>query len=320
MSIQWFPGHMHKARKEMAKILPEVDVVVEVLDARIPWSSENPMLAGIARDKPVLRVLTKSDLADPLQTEQWLSFFSSESMRDALAISSAKPASYKEIPLRLKSLVTAGTSARLKPRVAMIVGIPNVGKSTLINKLTGRVMAKTGNEPAITKRQQLIKLTEGWNLRDTPGVLWPKVENLSSGFRLAATGAVRDTAMDSAEVAAHLLDYLCAEYPAALRNRYGTDLPLDESVATLEAIGRHRGCLGAGALVDFDRAGRLLLQEFRQGLLGGITLETPAIRERELRETEERLAKIAEKKDKRRERKTQERVANRARKNAAKRD
>ncbi len=319
MSIQWFPGHMHKARKEMAKVLPEIDVILEVLDARIPWSSENPMLAEIAKQKPVLRVLTKSDLADPATTEEWLEFLASDEQRDALAISTQEPNKYKEIPARLKALVPATQSVRLKSRVAMVVGIPNVGKSTLINKLTGKVVAKTGNEPAITKRQQLIVLNDSWNLRDTPGVLWPKVENPASGFRLAATGAVRDTAMDSAEVASHLLDHLCVTYGDALQARYGSDLPIQDSVETLETIGRKRGCLGAGALVDFDRAGRLLLQEFRDGLLGGITLETPTMRLNEIRETEERLAKATAKKEARKERKAQERAANRARKNAAKR-
>jgi len=319
MSINWFPGHMHKARKEMAKVLPEIDVILEVIDARIPWSSVNPMLAEIAKHKPVLRVLTKSDLADKTRTDQWLEFFSQDEQRDALAISTKDPARYKEIPDRLKGLVTTTATPRLKPRVAMVVGIPNVGKSTLINKLTGKVVAKTGNEPAITKRQQLIVLNETWNLRDTPGVLWPKVENEASGFRLAATGAIRDTAMDSAEVASYLLDHLCADYGASLRSRYGEDLPLSDSILALEFIGKKRGCVGGGALVDFDRAGRLLLQEYRDGLLGGITLETPAMRSREIRETEQRLAKLSEKKEARKERKTRERASNRAKKSSNKR-
>jgi len=319
MAIQWFPGHMHKARKEMAKVLPQIDVVLEVLDARIPWSSENPMLADIAGDKPLLRVLTKSDLADPARTRDWLTFFSTERQHDALAISTSEPATYKEIPLRLKALMPATTSQRIKPRVAMVVGIPNVGKSTLINKLTGRVIAKTGNEPAITKSQQLIVLTDAWSLRDTPGVLWPKVANVASGFRLAATGAVRDTAMDSAEVATYLLDYLLVAYPAELQARYPIELALNDSVQTLEAIGQCRGCLAGGGLVDFDRAGRLLLQEFRQGLLGGITLETPEMRKREIAETEKRLAAIAAKRDQRKVQKSEARAASRARRNAAKR-
>ncbi len=318
MSIQWFPGHMHKARKEMAKVLPEIDVILEVLDARIPWSSENPMLADIAKQKPVLRVLTKSDLADETRTASWLAFFSKEANQDALALSTATPSAYKEIPGRLRALAPDQAN-RLKPRVAMIVGIPNVGKSTLINKLTGKVIAKTGNEPAITKRQQLITLNEGWNLRDTPGVLWPKVENPASGFRLAATGAIRDTAMDSGDVAAHLLDHLCVDYATALKDRYGSDLPVSESVETLEAIGRKRGCLGAGGLVDFDRSGRLLLQEFRDGLLGGITLETPAMREKELKETEARIEAANAKKEARKAKKAHDRAITRARKNAAKR-
>lgn len=309
MAIQWFPGHMHKARKEMGKVLPQIDLVLEVLDARIPFSSENPMLADIARDKPVLRVLTKSDLADPEQTQLWLHEFSSEEQQDALAISTKDPAGFKEIPARLKALSGGSAQTRLKPRVAMVVGIPNVGKSTLINTLTGRVVAKTGNEPAITKRQQLIKLNDGWSLRDTPGVLWPKVENIASGFRLAATGAVRDTAMDSSEVAAYLLDYLNVTYPEQIRSRYGATLPIAESVETLEAIGRARGCLGGGGLIDFDRAGRLLLQEFRDGLIGRLTLETPAMRKRELAETETRLAEIAAKREKRKTQRASKRAA-----------
>ncbi len=314
MAIQWFPGHMHKARKEMAKILPEIDVIIEVLDARIPWSSENPMLSDISKEKPVLRLLTKSDLADPTMTSQWLALHSATSGQDALAISTTTPNAYKQVPERLRAFYPDDTTQRLKPRVAMVVGIPNVGKSTLINKLTGRVIAKTGNEPAITKRQQLIKLTEHWSLRDTPGVLWPKVDNEASGFRLAATGAVRDTAMDSSEVATHLLDYLITAYADRLTTRYGQSIPLTESVQTLEEIGRTRGCLGVGGLVDFDRAGRLLLQEYRQGLLGQITLETPPMRERELVDTAARIARIEAKREKRKADKQAARKAEQARK------
>jgi ribosome biogenesis GTPase A len=319
MAIQWFPGHMHKARKEMARVLPEIDVVLEVLDARIPWSSENPMLGDIARDKPLLRVLTKSDLADPEHTDTWLARLRADEQHDAIAIAAGEPGALRQIPQRLKALVPAATSARLKPYVAMVVGIPNVGKSTLINKLAGRVIARTGNEPAITRQQQLIMLNEHWRLRDTPGVLWPKVENEASGYRLAATGAVRDTAMDSAEVATYLLDHLCRSYANRLQERYGKSLPLDDSVQTLEAIGRLRGCLGSGALVDFDRAGRLLLSEFRAGLLGGITLETPGMRDHELVESEKRLAERAARRAQRKEKKSAERAVKRAHGKAARR-
>lgn len=316
MSIQWFPGHMHKARKEMARVLPEVDVILEVLDARIPWSSENPMLAELAAHKPQLRVLTKADLADPALTAPWLAHLGEQSQRDAIAIASHESNAVAEIPQRLQALVgePASTAPRLKPWVAMVVGIPNVGKSTLINKLSGRNIAKTGNEPAITKQQQLIRLSENWRLRDTPGVLWPKVENEASGFRLAATGAVRDTAMDSAEVAAWLLDHLCVHYAERLQSRYGNDLPLEDSVQTLEAIGRERGCLGGGGLVDFDRAGRLLLSEFRAGQLGPMTLETPDMQQKEMALTAERIAEQNARREARKERKTAQRDARRARK------
>ncbi|MFK7890743.1 MAG: ribosome biogenesis GTPase YlqF [Granulosicoccus sp.] len=299
MAINWFPGHMHKARKEMAKVLPEIDVVLEVLDARIPFSSENPMLGELAEHKPRLRVLTKADLADEQTTQAWLHCLQQGTQHDALAISIRQTTTIKQIPARLKALACDFGNQRIKPRVAMIVGIPNVGKSTLINELAGRAIAKTGNEPAITKRQQLIRLSDNWSLRDTPGVLWPKVDNIASGYRLAASGAVRDTAMNSAEVAVTLLDYLITAYPELLTERYGQHLPLQDSVETLEAIGQTRGCIGAGALVDFERAGRLLLTEFRDGTLGRVTLETPQMREQELTETRNRLALLAEKRAKR---------------------
>jgi ribosome biogenesis GTPase A len=289
---------MHKARKEMLRVLPETDVILEVLDARIPYSSENPMLAGIRGNKPCLKVLTKADLADEDMTQVWLATFSGNTFQTtsatqetntaratnttrATAVTTAEPASILALPRLLKSMIDADKK-RIKPFVAMVVGIPNAGKSTLINVLAGRTVAKTGNEPAITKRQQHINLQDNWVLRDTPGVLWPNVANRHSGYRLAATGAIRDTAMDSSDVAAHLLDYLREAYASQLQARFGMDLPLDDSVATLEAIGEQRGCLSGGGLVDFDRAARVLLQEFRSGQLGTMTLETPAMMAREL--------------------------------------
>jgi len=301
VSIQWFPGHMHKAGKEMDAALPEVDVVVEVLDARLPWSSSNPALDTRVEGKPRLRLMTRSDLADPALTGVWQDALTTGTDA-ALAIRTDEPATIREIPERLRALVPddRGTS-RVKPRTAMIVGIPNVGKSTLINRLAGRTIAKTGNEPAVTRRQQSVPLGEGWRLRDTPGVLWPKVENPASGYRLAASGAIRDTAMDSGEVAAWLLEYLMVAYPSLLAVRYGEGLPDADGVATLEAIGLARGCLGGGRLVDFDRAGRLVLQEFRSGTMGRITLETPAMRDVEQRETEARRAALEARRAERRE-------------------
>ena len=299
MAIQWFPGHMHKARKEMAMVLPDTDVIIEVLDARIPFSSENPMLEQLRGNKPCLKVLTKADLADPRFTDVWLKEYDSD-ITKSIAISSRDADSIKAIRPLLRTMVTPSQS-RVNPFVVMVVGIPNVGKSTLINLLIGRTVAKTGNEPAITKRQQHIVLSDNWVLRDTPGVLWPKVDNPKSGYRLAATGAIRDTAMDSAEVATYLLDYLCVNYPAELLQRYSVDLPLSDSVATLEAIGQARGCIGGGGMVDFDRAARLLLTEFRAGQLGTMTLETPEMKLSELKDVEKRRAELALKKESKKE-------------------
>jgi len=300
VSIQWFPGHMHKAGKEMAAKLPDIDIAVEVLDARLPWSSSNPLLDARLGDKPRLRVMTRADLADPALTDLWLADLTAGSDA-ALAVRGDAPEAIREIPARLRTLLPGDRPrSRLGPRTAMIVGIPNVGKSTLINRLAGRAIARTGNEPAVTKRQQSVPLGEGWALLDTPGVLWPKVENPASGYRLAASGAVRDTAMDSGEVAAWLLEYLVEAYPERLAARYGESLPAEDGVATLEAIGRLRGCLGAGRLVDFDRAGRLVLQEFRSGTLGPITLETPAMRDAERLATEERRVLLEAKREERR--------------------
>jgi len=274
MAIQWFPGHMHKARKEIAAVLPRVDVIVEVLDARLPYSSQNPMLDELRGDKPGLRVLAKADLADPALTETWLSELTTETIH-AIALTQTEPGGSKPVLSSLAARFKPIPNA-IKPRVAMVVGIPNVGKSTLINGLAGRPIAKTGNEPAITKSQQHVKLSDHWALKDTPGVLWPNVENVNSGYRLAAVGSVRDTAMDNTEVCLVLMDYLLKEYPHLLQKRFTAEaIDTDDSTRTLELIGKQSGCLGARGHVDYDRAARIVMQDFRTGTLGGITLETP---------------------------------------------
>jgi len=272
---------MHKARKEMAAALPSVDVVIEVLDARLPYSSQNPMLNSLRGEKPGLRVLAKADLADIARTTEWLAALTTDTI-NCIALSQTEPGTAKPVLTALNTLFRPEPN-RIKPRVAMIVGIPNVGKSTLINALAGRAIAKTGNEPAITKRQQHVAISDHWALRDTPGVLWPNVENINSGYRLAAAGSVRDTAMDNTEVCLTLLDYLLVTYDGALAQRYGEGvIDITDSTTTLERIGKQAGCLGARGFVDYDRAARIVLQDFRQGALGGITLETPDMQSEEV--------------------------------------
>lgn len=292
VKIQWYPGHMHKAAREMRTALAGVDVVVELLDARLPFSSANPMLAELRRDKPVIRVMTRADLADPARTEIWTDWYRKGHQGKSLAVSARRPAEVK----RIVGLCSAGFPRRPEPVVAMVAGIPNVGKSTVINILAGRSVAKTGNEPAITKRQQRVAVGDGVVLLDTPGVLWPNVENAHSGFRLAVTGAIRETAISHVEIAVYLAGFLVAQYPGPMADRYALNAGPAGGEAILEALGRSRGCLGRGGLVDMERAARILLNDFRAGHLGRITLETPEMIEDELREVaEERAARAAKK-------------------------
>lgn len=274
MLIQWYPGHMHKASKEIKQALPNIDLLIEILDARIPFSSQNPMLASLRGDIPTIRVLSKIDLADPVLTQQWQVHMEQEQAVKTLAVTTQHPEKIKQIMDLCGKMLPEKTEANKVIRT-MIMGIPNVGKSTIINVLAGRTIAKTGNEPAVTKMQQRINLKNNIVLSDTPGVLWPNVENRHSGYRLAVTGAIKDTAFQHDDIALFALDYLRKAYPQLLQQRYQLDeLPLD-ATDLLQAIGKKRGCLRSGQQVDWDKAAKLFLTELRAGTLGQISLETP---------------------------------------------
>ena len=276
MAINWFPGHMHKAQKEIREILPQIDVVIEVCDARLPFSSENPMITEIRGDKPLIKILNKSDLADDDITQQWLAYFQEQQHVKAIALTTESPAIAKTIPQHIKDLVPHKNETG-KQINAVIMGIPNVGKSTLINTLVGKAKAKVGNEPAVTKGQQRIRLEEGLYLYDTPGMLWPKIINENSGYRLAVTSAIKDTAFDHEEIACFAAKYLITAYPEQLRSRYKlTYLPADEC-ELIEAIGKARGCIKSGGRVDFHKASEILINEIRDKTLGAISFETPVM-------------------------------------------
>jgi len=287
----------------MRQIIPQVDLIIEVIDARIPFSSQNPMLAEIRGDKPCIKVLSKSDLADPVLTKHWQDYFEQENNVKTIALSTQQPEKMRDLLELCHKMVPIQDSASGANRLqAMIMGIPNVGKSSLINILAGKMIAKTGNEPAVTKMQQRIKLDQGIVLLDTPGVLWPKLENKHGGYRLAITGAIKETAVSNDDIAMYAVDYFRVQYPALLRARYQLDeLPIDE-MSLLGMIGMKRGCLRAGGIVDLDRAAKILLTEFRDGTIGQISLETPAMVEKELIEMliirQEKAAKKAARKQK----------------------
>jgi ribosome biogenesis GTPase A len=302
MAINWYPGHMHKASKEMKKVVPNIDLIIEVLDARIPFSSQNPMLASIRGDKPCIKVLTKSDLADEQATQAWQNYLETEKGVKTIALTTLQPERMRDV-LNLCHKVAPVKSASVKNIQAMIMGIPNVGKSTLINHLAGRQIAKTGNEPAVTKMQQRIKLDQGIVLLDTPGVLWPKLENEHSAYRLAITGAIKETAISNDDIALYAVSYLREVYPEQLSDRYQLSELADDDIELLEAIGSKRGCLRSGGVVDLERAAKILLTDLRSGNLGQITLETPEMMESEIAamlvRREQREAKKAAKQTKR---------------------
>ncbi|SFM26907.1 ribosome biogenesis GTPase YlqF [Salibacterium qingdaonense] len=281
MTIQWYPGHMEKAKRQVTEQLKRVDAAVELVDARIPFSSRNPMLDNILEDKPRIVVLTKSDMADPDVSAQWLRFYE-EQGAEALTLNALQSKGAKPVVDKAEK-VTAPIFDKMKrkgirPRAirAMILGIPNVGKSTVINRLVGKKTAKTGDKPGITKAQQWLKVGNKMELLDTPGILWPKFEDQMVGYRLAATGAIKDERLDMEDIALYLTGLLKERYPAALRERYRLEeLPADDRALFTE-IGKKRGCLQAGGYVDEEQCAALILREFRDGKLGRLSLETPA--------------------------------------------
>ena len=275
MAIQWFPGHMHLTKKAISERIKEIDVVIELLDARLPGSSANPMLAELTEGKPALKVLNKQDLADPTRTPLWLDYYNSQPGTRAIGLDASMSTPAKAL-IEACHVLAPTRGSMVKPMRVLICGIPNVGKSTLINTLTGKRATKTGDEAGVTKIEQRIVLADGFYLFDTPGMLWPRIIVAKSGYNLAASGAIGRNAFNEEEVALELLDYLIPHYPELLRARYKVELTAgttDEQL--LEEIGRKRGAVLAKGRINLQKAAEIVIYEFRQAVLGRVTLETP---------------------------------------------
>ena len=279
MSIQWFPGHMHLTRKAITERLEDIDVVIELLDARLPGSSANPLLTELIGGKPSLKVLNKQDLADPGRTTAWLAHYNAHPGTRALALDASETAPAQRLLGACHELApTRGGLAR--PMRVLACGIPNVGKSTLINTLVGKKATHTGDEAGITRQEKRIVLADDFHLYDTPGMLWPRISMPESGYRLAASGAVGRNAYDEELVALELLRRLQAHYAPLLEARYRLGLPAGHMAGMqdhelLEAIGRKRGAVLGGGRVNLQKAAEIVITDFRTAILGRITLETP---------------------------------------------
>jgi ribosome biogenesis GTPase A len=284
MSIQWFPGHMTSARRKAAETMARTDVVIEVLDARLPEASSNPMIRELrlARQRPCLKLLNKADLADPVVTQAWLDHYSRQPGVKAVAISCKKPGDAAKVPALCQQLAPHRND-NVKPLRMMIMGIPNVGKSTFMNALLKRRIAAVGDEPAVTKSQQSFDLSLRQTIIDTPGLMWPKIEHDADGFMLAASHAIGRNAVIDADVAIFLAGILLARYPALLAARYKVDaitMAAMDAVGIVETVARKRGCIikGRGGELDLEKAAMILLTDYRGGALGRISLETPETR------------------------------------------
>ena len=297
MAIQWFPGHMHLTQKAIGERIKNIDVVIELLDARLPGSSANPLLAQLTAGKPALKVLNKQDLADAARTAEWLAHYNALPGTRALALDASVATPAKALVKACFELAP-NRGGMVKPMRVLICGIPNVGKSTLINTLTGKRAAKTGDEAGITKLEQRISLADDFYLYDTPGVLWPRIIVAKSGYNLAASGAIGRNAFNEEEVALELLEYLKTHYATQLQARYKLSAVAglsDEEL--LEAIGRQRGALQGGKRVNLQKAAEIVIYDFRAAAIARVTLETPPEFAQWLAEGEKLDAKRQIKKD-----------------------
>lgn len=280
MLIQWFPGHMHLTRKLIEERVKDIDVVIEVLDARIPGSSFNPLLQELTGHKPRMKLLNKQDVADPARTQAWLDWYNAQPDTRAIAMDAGETAPARRLAEVCRELAP-NRGGMAKPLRVLICGVPNVGKSTLINTMTGKKQAKAADEAGVTKDEQRIVLDSDFYLWDTPGMLWPRISVKESGYNLAASGSVGRNAYDEELVALELLVYLQQHYAQNLEDRYKLGLGADKIAALhdeelLEAIGRKRGAVMSGGRVNLQKAAEIVITEYRTHVLGRITLETPA--------------------------------------------
>ena len=278
--IQWFPGHMHLTRKLIEERVKDIDVVIEVLDARIPGSSFNPLLQELTGHKPRMKLLNKQDVADPVQTQAWLDWYNAQPETRAIAMDAEEVAPARRLVETCRQLAP-NRGGMAKPMRVLICGVPNVGKSTLINTMTGKKQAKAADEAGVTKDEQRIVLDHDFYLWDTPGMLWPRISIAQSGFNLAASGSVGRNAYDEELVALELLLYLQKHYPQNLEDRFKLGLGVEKIQALhddelLEAIGRKRGSVMSGGRVNLQKAAEIVITDYRTHVLGRITLETPA--------------------------------------------
>ncbi|GAA0461114.1 ribosome biogenesis GTPase YlqF [Alkalibacillus silvisoli] len=279
MTIQWFPGHMAKAKREVEENLKLVDLIVELVDARAPFSSQNPMLQEVTDDKQKLVLLMKSDLADPILTKQWADYFESEG-KYVLAVNVNNKDDIKKI-IKQANVISEKINEKRKakginPRSlrAMILGIPNVGKSTLINRLANKKQAKTGDKPGVTRQQQWIRVHGEFELLDTPGILWPKFEDEEVGYKLATIGTIKDQILHLDDIAVFILRYFKEHYAESLLKRYPTlNFESEDIVEWFDAIGKKRGCLMSGGMIDYDQVADVIVRDLRQGHLGRVTFD-----------------------------------------------
>jgi len=281
MNLQWYPGHMAKTRRILTENLKLVDVVLELLDARIPKSSKNPMIDEIVGAKPRIIVLNKSDLADERVSRQWNEWYAANGYT-CIFVNSIKGTGIDSLKSKLMEIMKdkiekeKQKGRKFRPIRTMVVGIPNVGKSSFINKIAGRASAVTGDKPGVTRGKQWIRLNSQIDLLDTPGVLWPKFDDKETGLNLAFTGAIKDEVFDIVEVASLLMERLSQKYPDELKSRFKLDsLVADNNLELLEAAGRKRGCIISGGEIDYYRIAAIVLDEFRGGKIGRISLESP---------------------------------------------